>query len=70
MNRVLPPENDEGWLGWHPSQTQKKQLERLLTAHKKTALRRTGIGTSSLESVGWLLRFGIDAAVCLCHAIG
>jgi hypothetical protein len=31
MNRVLPPENDEGWLGWHPSQTQRKEAERLLT---------------------------------------
>src|SRR5262249_16455291 len=39
-------------------------------AHKKTDLRRTGLGASSLKSVGWLLRFGIDAAVCLCHAIG
>ena len=31
MNRVLPPENDEGWLGRHLSQTQKKQAEKLLT---------------------------------------
>ena len=31
MNRVSPPESDEGWLGWRPSQTQRKQAERLLT---------------------------------------
>ena len=31
MNRVLPPENDKGWLGWHPSQTQRKEAERFLT---------------------------------------
>jgi hypothetical protein len=54
MNRALPPENDEGWLGWPPSQTQKKQSERLLT--DRAALGNPLVGVQfALPVATWLL---------------
>ena len=56
MNRVLPSENDGGWLGSPPSQTQKKQLERLLTDRAALGNPLVGLWFALPVSLGYNFR--------------